>query len=239
MNQNINILIVEDEFITLDNLKENIEDLGYGIAGTAMRAEQAITILEEGKTDFAILDIHLRGDRDGIWLAEQIQEKYHIPFIFLTAFTDRATVKRAAATLPANYLVKPFSPSSIFAAIEVALTAFQQTSFLGEGRQASPYIFIKEDKVYKKLFLADIYYVEACKNYLEIHLENNRHIIRSTLKEFMEQLPPQHFIQVHRSFVVNKHFVESISGQYLLIEGQSIPITKAFRMNILAHFKIS
>lgn len=232
----INILIVEDEFITLDNLKETIEDLGYVVVGTAMKAEKAIQILELGKTDFVILDINLKGDKDGIWIANQIRQDYQIPFIFLTAFTDAATIKRAVETKPLGYLVKPFTQPSVFAAIEVALNAHKipQNSVSLDNQ----FLFVKEDKVYKKIFLNDIRYIEAFKNYLEINLTSGRHIIRSTMKEFFSQLPEAHFLQTHRSFVVNKHLVESVSSESIILKSREIPLTKSFREEVLEQLKV-
>jgi len=109
MNKNVRILIVEDEFVTLDLLRDYLEESGYEVSGDAMSADEAIKILEKGETDFAMLDINIKGDKNGIWVAEQIQKKYKIPFIFLTAFSDSATVKTAAGTHPYGYLVKPFT----------------------------------------------------------------------------------------------------------------------------------
>ena len=56
----IRVLIVEDEFITLDTLRDELEEIGYEIAGGAMKAQEALEILEQGDTDIAILDIHLK-----------------------------------------------------------------------------------------------------------------------------------------------------------------------------------
>ena len=108
-DKQVRILLVEDEFITRDSLREALEDMGYHISGEAMRAEQAIKILEEGKTDLAILDIHLKGELTGIWIGKQIQRDYHIPFIYLTAFGDKNTISEATQTAPAANLSKPFS----------------------------------------------------------------------------------------------------------------------------------
>lgn len=239
MSDKVKVLLVEDEFITLDNLIDTVEDLGYEVSGTAMRAEEAIKVLEEGNTDLAVLDINLKGDKNGIWVAEQIQKKFPIPFIYLTAFADKDTVKKAAATQPSSYLVKPFTQPAVYAAIEVALSTYSSPFASEENALAADrYIFIKEDKAYKKLFLAEVRYVEAFKNYLEINLGESRHIIRSTLKDFAEQLPTEHFIQTHRSFIVNKNFVRSVAGEKLILTGRDIPITKTYRETLLERLEI-
>ncbi len=239
MHNKVNILIVEDEFITLDNLQDLAEDLGYAVSGTAMKAEQAIEILDRGNTDIAILDIHLKGEKSGIWVAQRIQKTYKIPFIFLSAYSDKKTVEAAAETNPSAYLVKPFSKPSVYTAIEVALKNFAQKSNENtDNLILNQSVFIKEDRIYKKLHLADIQYIEAFKNYLELQLNEGRHIIRSTLKDFLNELPETYFLQTHRSFVVNKNFVEKVGSSFVEIKSKQIPLTKRFRETFLKNLKL-
>jgi YesN/AraC family two-component response regulator len=77
-----------------------LTEMGYNIVGTAMNAQEAITILSENKVDFALLDITIQGERDGIWLANYIQENYSIPHVFLTAYSDDVTMRNAINTNP-------------------------------------------------------------------------------------------------------------------------------------------
>jgi DNA-binding LytR/AlgR family response regulator len=248
MEKNLRILIVEDEFVTLDLLRDYLEESGYEVSGDAMSAAEAIAILEKGETDFAMLDIHLKGDKDGIWLAEQLQKKYQIPFVFLSAFSDSTTVKAASRTNPLAYLVKPFSKADIFTTIEVALHNYntQQT-----GRQlpaAQPKmetqvhlneaIFVKDNLVFKKVFIKEIRYVQAYKNYLELHFANSRQIIRSTLTDFQMFLPQDDFMQTHRSYLVNIHFLEKIGGDSAFIGKTEIPISRNFKESVLKRLKI-
>lgn len=232
----LNILIVEDEFITLDNLKETVIDLGYIVSGIAMNAAKAIDILNDGNTDFAILDINLKGKNDGIWIANEIRTKYHIPFIFITAFTDSETIQRAVKTKPLGYLVKPFTQPSVYAAIEIAFNTF--TSPLEMDSLENEHIFVNENKVFKKVYLKDIRYIEAFKNYLEINLITGRHVIRSTLKSISQQLPDQHFIQCHRSFIINKNYIQIVSKNNIQIAGQEIPFTRSFKENVMNKLKL-
>ena len=76
METPIQILIVEDEFITQRTIANQLEEMGYEIAGLAMSSEEAIAILNSKKVNFAILDINIQGENDGIWLANFIKEKY-------------------------------------------------------------------------------------------------------------------------------------------------------------------
>lgn len=247
MDKNVRILIVEDEFVTLDLLRDYLEESGYEVSGDAMSADEAIKILEKGETDFAMLDINIKGDKNGIWVAEQIQKKYKIPFVFLTAFSDSATVKTAAGTRPYGYLVKPFTQADIYTTIEIALTNFneqKQKPPVSEREPNSPSavqladtIFVKENLIFKKITVKDIQYVQAYKNYLELHVDGSRQIIRSTLTDFQKTLPEEYFIQTHRSFIVNKRCIDKIGTNFLTIGASEIPISRGFKDDVLKHLK--
>ena len=240
----IRVMIVEDEFITLDTLRDELEDIGYEISGDAMKADEALTILERGDTDIAILDIHLKGSKSGIWLAQQIQEHYHIPFIFLSAFSDQKTIAEAAETEPSSYLVKPFTQADLYTAIELALlkhSQHQEKLQLPETHTRvkkelliNDSIFVKDDLTYRKIPLREICYVEAFKNYLELQLGSGRHVMRSTMKDFLDVLPQDHFIQTHRSFVINLEKVTEIGGNFLVVNDTKIPVSRSQKDEVLA-----
>jgi DNA-binding LytR/AlgR family response regulator len=248
MEKNIRILIVEDEFVTLDLLRDYLEESGYEVSGDAMSADEAIAILEKGETDFAMLDINIRGKKDGLWIAEQINQKYKIPFVFLTALSDSATVKVAAQTHPYGYLVKPFTQADIFTTIEIALNNYNENRIrtrLSESDtkkaseiQINDSIFIKDELLFKKIFIKDIQYVQAFKNYLELHFADSRQIIRSTLTDFQKVLPHDHFMQTHRSYLVNVNFLEKIGGDFVLIGKTEVPISRGFKESVLKQLKI-
>ncbi|SFC13753.1 DNA-binding response regulator, LytR/AlgR family [Flexibacter flexilis DSM 6793] len=234
MRKNIRILIVEDEFVTLDLLRDYLEESGYEISGDAMSAAEALEVLEQGQTDFAMLDINIKGDKDGIWLAEQIQEKYHIPFVFLTAFSDAPTVKAASRTHPYGYLVKPFTKADIFTTLEIALSNYNnQKQDKTLNNDAPDTIFVKENQTYTKVCIKEIRYVQAYKNYLELRLADNRQVIRSTLSDFQKALPMSHFIQTHRSYLVNTNFIDKVGSDFLTIGSDEIPLSRGFREEVL------
>lgn len=247
MKKKVRVLIVEDEFITRDTLRDYLEDSGYEVSGHAMRAEKALQILDEGATDIAILDINIKGERDGIWLAAQIRERYHIPFIFLSALSDTATVESAARTRPFGYLVKPFTKADIFTSIEVALKNYAEQMEelkLPESHASistevliNEAIYVKDNQIFQKIVIRDIRYVQSFNNYLELHLDGSRHLIRSTLSDFLKILPQAHFLQTHRSFVVNLDFVEKIGNNFVLVGSVNVPVSRNSKDELLKRVK--
>lgn len=239
MEKKAKVLVLEDEYINLALLKDYLEMAGYELSGCVMKADDALEVLERFDTDIAILDINVKGEKDGIWVAEQIRTHYHIPFIFLTAYSDPTTVKRAASVNPYGYLVKPFSQADIYTSIEIALTNYEKEDkelvlpkeIISEHKELTfeDYIFIKDDFMYKKVVLAQIHYIQSFKNYIEISQQNSRILLRSPLQKIMEILPHQYFVQTHRSFIVNINFVESINSEQIVIGDKKIPLSKTYR----------
>ena len=115
------LLVVEDEAIVAMDLREQLVELGYRVCGIASNADRAIELARQHRPDLVLMDIVIKGDRDGVETAEVISRSLHIPVVFLTAYSDASTVERAAKTAPYGYLTKPFQTKELRAAVEVAL----------------------------------------------------------------------------------------------------------------------
>jgi PAS domain S-box-containing protein len=114
-------MIVDDEVIIATQLEERLTSLGYDIVGMASTGSEAIEMARELLPDLILMDIVMPGKFDGIAAAKQIQEEFNIPFIFITAYTDRDLIERAKNIEPLGYILKPFQDEQITASIEIAL----------------------------------------------------------------------------------------------------------------------
>lgn len=124
--QKTKILVVEDESIVAKDIQNTLIKLGYDVPATASSALIAYDKLDEIKPDLVFLDIRLKGDVDGIQVAERIRTEYDIPVIFLTSYIDKATLDRAKVTEPYGYLVKPFNEPDLQSTVEMALYKFKR-----------------------------------------------------------------------------------------------------------------
>ncbi|RQD89898.1 GGDEF domain-containing response regulator, partial [Methanosalsum natronophilum] len=122
----VKVLVVEDEIIVAHDIKARLEDLGYGVTGVAITGEEAIEKAEYTSPDVILMDIALKGNMDGIQAAEVIHEKYDIPVIYLTAYSDDKTLERARVTQPFGYLLKPFDEKELRSNIEMTLYRHNQ-----------------------------------------------------------------------------------------------------------------
>ena len=115
------VMVVEDERIVALNLCRTLNRLGYNAATVVSSGEEALRSIGESKPDVVLMDIHIEGEIDGIETAARIPEDMMLPVIYLTAYSEDATLERARLTRPYGYLVKPFSERELHATITMAL----------------------------------------------------------------------------------------------------------------------
>lgn len=124
------ILIVEDETVSSRSLELRMKKLGYEVLPAATTGEEALAMVENAPPDLILMDIRLRGEMDGIELAEIIRARWDIPIVYLTAHSEDETVQRATATTPFGYLLKPIDPTELRITIEMALYKHKMESKL-------------------------------------------------------------------------------------------------------------
>lgn len=245
--EKIKVLIVEDEVIIAESIVRMVEKVGYSCVGRAIRAKKALEMAQELKPDVALLDIHLKGEENGIWLAKELKKCMDIPFIFMTSFGDKKTIEEATSTSPYGYLLKPVEQQNVHAAIETALAryAFEQLGYKPqledlnniqsapeiEHEQKQPMLmndalFIKDEYQYLKVLIDEIDFIKADGNYIEVHSNGRKKVFRETLKSIEAKLSPQLFFQIHRSYLVNIKKITTIGSASIQVEKEEIPISR-------------
>lgn len=114
-------MIVEDERVVAADLEDKLKAMGYDVCGKAYSGEQAVSTAEEAHPDLILMDIKIEGSMDGIEAANLIKEKFSVPVIYLTAFSDEHILQRAKVTEPFGYLLKPFQSRELRSVVEIAL----------------------------------------------------------------------------------------------------------------------
>lgn len=127
------ILIVEDEMVSAMSLAADLEDLDYEVVETATSGEEALQFAAQLQPDLILMDINLIGSMDGIEAATEIRQRFNIPVVFLTSYSDSATLQRARLTGSFGYLLKPFKTPEVRASIEIALSKYQEELSLAEA----------------------------------------------------------------------------------------------------------
>lgn len=245
--EKLNIFIVEDESIVAKDIQNSLTKLGYNVVGFANNGKDAIEKITELMPDLVLMDIMIKGPLTGIEVSEKIKEKMNVPVIFLTAYADEGTLSRAKITEPYGYILKPFKEIDLHSTIEMAVYKHQKDSALLKERdflyslvenkdeKSKDILFVKSNSRLVKVYLKDIYFIEALKDYVIINTEFARYTVHSTMKDLDRKLGNEEFVRVHRSFIARLDKIQSIDNQNVILENEKkiIPVGGSYRDELM------
>ena len=244
MREKVKILVVEDNPVVAEDLRETLTRCDYEVVAVADNGKDALDQVKDSNPDLALLDIHLKGDMTGIDVAQLISDQYDFPFIFLSAYSDNATFEEAKITHA--YLVKPFNEKDLRLAIELALFNASNRDHDIDYTSKEPArqfllkqsIFIKEGKHLAKVQLKDVQYLEAFGSYCKLHASDRVFTFSCNLNKVLMKIPEEDFIRIHRSYVVNLQHVTSIDGDFIEITGVKLPIGQTYRKILMERLRL-
>ncbi len=248
MDKKIKAIIVDDEPLSREKIRILTESNNQlEIIGEAKNFSEAKTLINKLNPELLFLDINMPG-KSGIELISALAE--NAPFvIFTTAHSDYAA--EAFNLNAVHYLLKPFDQQKFNDAVDRAkerifgkksgeiLTKIQ--SVISSKQYNDFYTDKIPVKVQDKIVLvplSEIYFIEADKNYAIINLKEKHYRMRTTLNELAESLNPDLFIRVHKSFIINKAFIQefepTFNNEYIikLTSNKKIPTGNAYKENV-------
>lgn len=243
----LKILIVEDNPEEAKFLEDTLKSLSYEVAGIADSLETALGLFYAHTPDLLIVDIMLHGKKDGINIAEKINEtpSHRKPVIFLTHLMDQETFEMAKKTNPFNYLLKPFHARELEFSIELAVELSIHSPGLFTTRSENSAL-VKDELYFKKgnyLFkvaLADIDSIEVDGKYCSVQTPDNRFLVQKALKDLETELPAS-FCRIHRNHIINTSNIKRIDTAYMEVEMSNqkiIPVSKTFRSALFDRLQI-
>lgn len=180
------VLIADDDPIIRLDLKQMLENLEYDVVAEAGDGQQAVELARETNPDICILDVRMP-ILDGIDAVNVLTEENIAPAILLTAYSDRELVDRAKAAGVFAYLVKPFKPSDLPPAIEVARSRYEQNSALNkEVETLQDRLEARKLVDRAKGILQEEHKITEAEAYRRIQLQSMN--LRKTMKEVAEAI---------------------------------------------------
>ena len=235
MKDPLRIYIVEDEPLISETIQIYLTKEGYEVVGSADSIGEAFFEIDSLQPDLVFLDITLGTEQKGIELGRKLQTRTEIPFIYLTSHSDDDTIREAATTNPAGYLLKPFKSKDLRVAIEVALLKLNTVS--ESSSEESDSLFVKDKKRWVRVNYNEILVAKADDTYTEIYTSDQRYLISQPLKKVEEKLPGKTFKRVQRSYVVNLSKITAIEDDLLIIGEHLIPMGKKYRTEVMEVLK--
>jgi DNA-binding LytR/AlgR family response regulator len=221
-------LIVDDNAMARILLRQILEQVPYiSITGECDNAVDALSQLNRADTDILFLDIEMPG-MSGIELLKSLPVR---PLTILTS-ASKGYGSEAFELNVVDYLVKPLLLPRTMMAINKAVELLRrQDVYLNEIQ--TEHIFIKENKIIRKLLIDDIYLFESKGDYVKIYVADKYHVVHATLKLFEDRMPSAKFMRVHRSFIVAIDKIEYIEENILYINNNPVPLSESYRSPFL------
>lgn len=230
MNKKKSILIGEDQILIAEHLLDIVSDFGYNVVGIFHNKNDIIKGLKKHQPDIALLDIKMETKFTGVEIGEYIINNFDIPFIYITAHSEKQTLQKALKTKPSAYILKPFKAKEIQIAIELA---FEKHI----SRTKDCYLNIKDGSINVKILFSEIMFLKSDDNYVEIHTKKRKYITRNTLKNISKELDENLFVKTHRSFIINKNFAIKYSSKQVFVDDIKIPVSRKYIEDVKTIFK--
>jgi len=219
----IKCLVVDDE----PNATELIE--AYVLAtptleliGSCNQSKKALEILQEEAVDLLFLDIRMP-EMNGFELIQELKNPPQV--IIITAHVEYAIFGYQFDVL--DYLLKPLS-----------LEDFQKSvaKYTPKPKRLAPdklgdSFYIRDDYKLIKIRLKEILFIESFREYVHLHIRQNKYVFRKTLSEIEKRLQFKNFVRVHKSYIISLDAVDAVEGNRIQIQSHKIPIGKSYKEN--------
>lgn len=231
----INYLIIDDEYVAHGIIKEYCDLLpNMKLAAQCYDAIEALGYLRQHQVDLIFLDLNMPKLKGFDFLRTLPQPP---KVIVTTAYQEYALEGYELDIV--DYLLKPFSFERFLKAVNKA-TAVSQHSHHNiklSGDQGAERIFLRINKKYVQLWVEELLYIESSGNYIKIHTTKETISIRAKISDLLAVLPPEGFLQVHKSFAVAIRHISSVEGNRLWIGEEVIPIGKLYKLRVMELFR--
>lgn len=225
-------IAVDDEPLALQLLEDYIDKVPYlQLVATCADAFEATAILQQQEVDLVFIDIQMPG-LTGIQFIQSLTQKPL--FILITAYEKFALEGYTLNVV--DYLLKPLSLTRFMQACNKALELYQLKHGLAQptGKETVGYFFVNVDYSLVKVLYNDITWIEGLRDYVKIHLKPPAKplMVRSTVKNMEEELPPSKFMRIHKSYMVAIDSITSVRKNSIFIGDMELPVGETYRENI-------
>lgn len=229
------IYIVEDMGVTRAAITNVLNRAGFQVVGSAISAEKAWEEITENSVDLVLLDITLKGPKDGLWLARKIRQTQNCAIVFLTAYGNDAVLKKVHSTNPDGYIMKPFNNPTLLSTVKVALSKFDK-QYPAKRPIKKKTATLKTRKGIVKIRSSELIYLQSDSNYVQIYTTSKTHEVRGKLTELLLKSNFANLFRIHRRYAVNADKITSLEKNFVLIAGKGLHASRSFQFEELREF---
>ena len=222
---------MDDESIAREVISTHLSKIkNINIVASCSNAIEAFNIISNYTIDLVFLDINMP-EISGISFAKSINRD--IKIIFTTAYREYAV--EGFELQAVDYLLKPISFERLLKAVNTYFEVYNNSSeTIFNQAESSNFMFVRSDRRMLKISFNEIIYVESYSDYIKIHLEDKSTVVtRETISAVEAKLPKREFIRIHRSYIIAINFIDSFTNEQIVISGQSLPISRSYKKEVL------
>lgn len=233
-DRKVNCVIVDDNKVALTLLKQHLSKIdSINIIADCTNAIDAKNIIDNEQVDLLFLDIEMP-EMSGLELLRVLKTR---PLTILTTAKPAYAVEAFELNV-VDYIVKPFNFSRLVTAVERAIELLHNNETQLDSESITDYLFIKENKIIRKILLEDIIYLESKGDYVKLNLADKHFIIHGSLKTFEEKLSETKFLRVHRSYIIAFNKIDYIEDRIVYVHNIAIPISDSYRQTLLSKLNL-
>ncbi len=236
----MNCIIVEDELPAQKILIKYISDTKLlNLKRTCNSAIEAFEEISRGDIDLMFLDINLP-TLSGTNFLKSLSKPPMV--IFTTAYAEYAVEGFELDAV--DYLLKPFAYVRFLKAVNKAWIQFNLQGKINDSieknteQQHSEHLFVRSEKKDYRIVFDDLLYIEACGDYVKLHLKDKRLMINETMKSFHQKLPERSFLRIHKSYIIQIACIDYLEGNMVRIDGIDLPVGSVYKEPLRAWIKI-
>nr|WKN35080.1 response regulator [Tunicatimonas sp. TK19036] len=234
----VKILIVEDDLIAAEDIKELLEETNYVVTGVARTYDEAVDLFKETNPDLVVMDIQLEGQKDGIDVAAELTLINRVPIIYLTGNAEHKIRKRATRTPASTYILKPYRIEEFLTNIDLAIRNFAKSKIDAVTALSEAVFLPTDDNGHEKVMKQDIHYIEGDRGYVRIYTKNKMFHITTNLATLTPQLESPDFLRVSKKYVVNAYHLVKLNKDSVWIEGRQILIGDNYRKELYERLNV-
>jgi two-component system, LytTR family, response regulator len=231
-------LIVDDEPLARELIRGHIQKLeNFEIVAECDNAMKAMDALRNHSVDLMFLDIKMP-QMTGIDFLKTLKRPPKV--IITTAFSQYALEGFELDVV--DYLMKPVTFERFFKSVNKYFQSGQSENVEvegGNGTSEEAFIYVKENKKVIKIYLREIHFIEGMNEYIRIHTDNRRVVVKSSLQSIENKLPSEQFIRIHKSYIVSIPRIRAFNATTIELENAKLRIGRNYKNQVFSalHYK--
>lgn len=222
--KSLRVIVTDDEPLAMNLIADYVRKTpGLQLVFQTTKALEALQWVQEGKAELVFLDIQMP-ELTGIQFMKIIRNACQV--IITTAYTEYAVEGYEYDVV--DYLLKPITFERFLIAAKKAISKFENRKLEVLPVQAAC-IFVKSEYRVQRINLADILYIEGLRDYIAIYTALSKVMTLESMKNMELMLPPNEFIRIHKSYIINRSRIDFIERGKVVIGKEYLPVGETYR----------